>query len=365
MEPLIKIILVGLGVRGMHWINVINKHKLALISGCVDINPLSKDKLLKYNSHEIPFFTSFSKALEKVDSNTVLIATPPEYHYDQVILAFKKGKHVICEKPLTEELNTSIQLYKASLTYILKLMVGMNFRYLSTSQYIRKVVSKSELGPIGYANFNYIRNRNGNRKDLNKYPLKMHHPMMLEQSIHHLDLLRYCYMNEVKSVQAASWRPDWSTYENDCCVSVILNFHNKFVVNYLGTWTSGWNRFCFQWRTDFRDGVLIQNEQFSDLFIVNYQKSLSLIGNNFKSSNEAESLNSITLDKDKPFIDDTNGLLNEFISSIRYDKDLETGVRDYLKTFILVIACIQSCDKKSTVNLADVYKKYSLQEILE
>ena len=49
MEPLIKIILVGLGVRGMHWINVINKHKLALISGFVDINPLSKDKLLKYN----------------------------------------------------------------------------------------------------------------------------------------------------------------------------------------------------------------------------------------------------------------------------------------------------------------------------
>ncbi len=48
MEPLIKIILVGLGVRGMHWINVINKNKLALISGCVDINPLSKDKLLKY-----------------------------------------------------------------------------------------------------------------------------------------------------------------------------------------------------------------------------------------------------------------------------------------------------------------------------
>ena len=72
-----------------------------------------------------------------------------------------------------------------------------------------------------------------------------------------------------------------------------------------------------------------------------------------------------TLDKDKPFIDDTNGLLNEFISSIRYDKDLETGVRDYLKTFILVIACIQSCNNKSTVNLADVYKKYSLQGIID
>ena len=365
MKLIIKIIVVGLGVRGKHWAHVINNHKLALITAFVDINPLSKDDVSKNYSQDIPFYTSLLDALDKVDCNVVLIATPPEYHYDQVILSFKKGKHVICEKPLTEELKESIQLYKESSSYKLKLMVGMNFRYLTTSQHIRNVVSKSELGPIGYANFNYIRNRNGNRKNMNKYPLTMNHPMLLEQTIHHLDLLRYCYMTEVKSVQAVSWRPDWSTYENDCCVSIILNFHNKFVVNYLGTWTSGWNRFCFQWRTDFRDGVLIQNDQFSDLLIVNYQKKLSLIGNNYKSYDEAESLNPIVLKKDEPFIDDTNGLLNEFITSIRYNKDLDTGVKDYLKTFVLVAACVESRDNLSTVNLADVYEKFSLQSILE
>ena len=365
MKPIIKIVVVGLGVRGKHWVHVINNHKLALITAFVDINPLSKDDVSKNYSQDIPFYTSLLDALDKVDCNVVLLATPPKYHYDQVILSFKKGKHVICEKPLTEELKESIQLYKESLSYKLKLMVGMNFRYLTTSQHIRAVVTKSELGPIGYANFNYIRNRNGNRKDMNKYPLIMNHPMLLEQTIHHLDLLRYCYMSEVKSVQADSWRPDWSTYENDCCVSIILTFHNKFVVNYLGTWTSGWNRFCFHWRTDFRDGVLIQKDQFSDLFRVNYQKKISLIGNNFKNSDEAESLDPIILKKDKPFIDDTNGLLNEFISSIRYNKDLDTGVKDYLKTFVLVTACIQSRDNQSTVNLADVYKFFSLQGILE
>jgi predicted dehydrogenase len=365
MNPIIKVIIVGLGVRGRHWLHVINNHKLALITAVVDINHFSKDEIIKKDISNIPFFTSLSVALESVESNVVLIVTPPEYHYEQVILAFKRGKHVICEKPLTEELSKSIILYKKSLSYNLKLMVGMNFRYLSTSQHIRNVVSNSELGPIGYANFNYIRNRNGNRKDLNKYPLLMNHPMMLEQSIHHLDLLRYCYMSEVESVQATTWRPDWSTYDNDCCVSIILRFHNKFVVNYLGTWTSGWNKFCFQWRTDFRDGVIIQKDQFSDLYSVIYQKKSSLIGSNFKYSDESEPLNPIALKKDKPFFDDTNGLLNEFISSIRYNKDLDTGVKDYLKTFVLVIACIQSSDDQSTVYLEDVYKKYSLQDICE
>ena len=363
MEPIIKIIVVGLGVRGTHWVNVISNHKLAIMSGFVDIKQPSKEKLLIYKSQIIPFFTSFTKALEGVECNAVLIATPPEYHYDQVMLAFKNGKHVICEKPLTESLKESIQLYKASLKFKLKLMVGMNFRYLSTSQYIRKVVAKSELGPIGYANFNYIRNRNGNRKDLNKYPLKMNHPMMLEQSIHHLDLLRYCYMADVKSVQAISWRPDWSTYENDCCVSVLLNFHNKFVVNYLGTWTSGWNKFCFEWRTDFKNGALMQKKQFADLFRVKFHKNLSLTGTNFKSEKEAEPIKRIKLKKDKPFIDDTNGLLNEFIASVRYDRDLDTGVKDYLKTFFLVTACINASDNNISVNLADLYAKYSLSEL--
>ena len=89
MKPIIKIIVVGLGVRGKHWIHVINNHTLALITAFVDINPLSKDDISKSIIHDIPFFTSFTEALEKVESNVILIATPPEYHYDQVILAFK------------------------------------------------------------------------------------------------------------------------------------------------------------------------------------------------------------------------------------------------------------------------------------
>ena len=38
MKPIIKIIVVGLGVRGKHWIHVINNNTLALITAFVDIN---------------------------------------------------------------------------------------------------------------------------------------------------------------------------------------------------------------------------------------------------------------------------------------------------------------------------------------
>ena len=47
---------------------------------------------------------------------------------------------------------------------------------------------------------------------MNKYPLTMRHPMMLEQSIHHLDLIRYCYGREVEAVAVPDLEPAWSVY---------------------------------------------------------------------------------------------------------------------------------------------------------
>ena len=68
MKPIIKIIVVGLGVRGKHWMHVINNNTLALITAFVDINPLSKDDISKSIIYDIPFFTSFTEALEEVES---------------------------------------------------------------------------------------------------------------------------------------------------------------------------------------------------------------------------------------------------------------------------------------------------------
>ena len=39
--------------------------------------------------------------------------------------------------------------------------------------------------------------------------------MLWEQSIHHFDLMRYCYQAEVRSVQATTWNPPWSLYRDE------------------------------------------------------------------------------------------------------------------------------------------------------
>ncbi len=241
------------------------------------------------------------------------------------------------------------------------LMVGMNFRYLSTSQRIRQVVQERQLGELGYAQFTYVRHRDGNRDDLNDYPLTMSYPMLLEQSIHHFDLLRYCYDSEVESLVADSWRPSWSTYENDCCVSVLFRFDNGARANYLGTWTASWNKMNFSWRTEFTSGVLIQRSQFDDLARVDFEPGLGLSGARFKTGDDAEPCRAEKLPPCIPFEDDSRLLLEEFTRAVGGEAEPVTTGRDHLCSLCLVQACIESYETGSWVNLEALYKKLGVE----
>ena len=142
-----------------------------------------------------------------IRADAVVLVTPPEYHFEDVLCAFSHHCHVICEKPLSEKMCECIEMVKQAEQNKLLLMAGMNFRYLAVTQKYRNLINEKVLGMIGYGHFTYIRNRNGNRNDLNKYPLSMLQPMLLEQSVHHFDLLRYCYGEEPCRVSAETWRP--------------------------------------------------------------------------------------------------------------------------------------------------------------
>ena len=146
-------------------------------------------------------------------------------------------------------------------------MVGLNFRYLPvTPNDCADLIAEEAVGDAGFGQFTYQRNRDGRLPHLNKYPLTMRHPMMLEQSIHHLDLIRYCYGREVETVllPAPGTQPG-VMYAHDSNVSCLLTLAGGLEVNYLGTWTGGWNELKFEWRTDCADGVIIQQALFGDL----------------------------------------------------------------------------------------------------
>ena len=256
----VRIALVGAGVRGQVWARVIAETPGATLAGIAD-----RDKARARHARDdfapgalVRRDLASALADANVDADAVVIATPPATHHRLVSRALAHGLHVLCEKPLSEDLDEVVDLIARADAARRHLLVGMNFRYLPSSQRIRRYVLDGHLGALSHAHFTYHRQRDGNRDDLNDYVMSMTHPMLLEQSIHHFDLLRYCYGVEVESLVCDSWRPSWSTYAGDCCVSVLFRFENGVRANYLGTWTAAWNRMEFRWRSDFERGALIQ-----------------------------------------------------------------------------------------------------------
>jgi predicted dehydrogenase len=342
-EPF-RILQVGLGNRGRMWAEIIDGRADVVHSGIVDVDPA---RLAPFQAMhpDVSVFSELAVALAESASDAVLLVTPPDGHLAQAQLTFDAGLPLLAEKPLTLDLAEAVTIVELAEAAEQALMVGLNFRYLSVTRKLRELVAEGRFGRPGFGQFTYQRNRDGRLPRLNKYPLTMEHPMMLEQSIHHLDLIRFCYDREVETVRCRTWNPPWSMYAHDSNVSCLLTLEGGLEVNYLGTWTGGWNQLQFEWRTDCEAGVMIQRQLFDDLAVAHV--------------NDAE-LTAVPLAPCEPFYDDTDALLSAFIAHVATGAPLECSGRDHLRTLALCFAAIESSATGATIDMAAYNGKHGI-----
>lgn len=342
----LRVLQVGLGNRGRMWASIIEGRDDVTHSGVVDVDP-ARLEAFRWSHPDIPVFPALETALASTEGGAVLLVTPPSDRLIQARRIFAAGLPLLAEKPLTLDLGEAVQIVELARQAELPLMVGLNFRYLPVSRKTRELIARKILGEPGFGQFVYLRNRDGRRPELNKYPLTMRHPMMLEQSIHHLDLIRYCYDREVLQVMCRTWNPGWSMYAHHSNVSCLLTLAGGLEVNYLGTWTSGWDQLEFQWRTDCADGVIVQRQLFEDLATARM---------------EDHGLTPIELPACRPFYDDSDALLSAFINHVRYGSALECSGADHLLTLALCFAAIESSETGRAVELREFHHRYGISQ---
>jgi myo-inositol 2-dehydrogenase / D-chiro-inositol 1-dehydrogenase len=342
------LLLVGLGTRGKMWAKVIDGDAVASIAAAVDPNPEARAAFAEQHP-QVPLFASLEDALAGSRCDVAVLVTPPDGHLEQCRKLFDAGLPVLAEKPLTVELAAAVAIIDLADQHALPLSVGLNFRFLPVHQKQRELLTSQFLGVVGFGEFIYRRNRDGKRPGINKYPLTMWQPMMLEQSIHHLDLIRYCYGREVDSIMCRTWNPPWSMYAGDANVHALLTLEGGVAINYFGTWSGGWNQPGFEWRTDCAEGVLLQRELFSDL---GYARKAD------------EEVTPIALEPSEAFYDDTAALLKSFIVAIQKGGPVPCDGRDHLRTLALCFAGIESSQTGRAIVMKDFYQEKGLARLL-
>jgi predicted dehydrogenase len=156
MTDKVRIGVIGLGIMGEQYVRIYKAHPLATVTA---ICTRSHDRLDDVgNKYEVASrYTDYTEMLAEADLDAVCVATPDFAHFNPAKASLEAGKHVLCEKPFTTDLNEANELLALSKSRPRqKLQVAFNHRWLSSYYHGFSVISKGEIGePLaGYARKN-------------------------------------------------------------------------------------------------------------------------------------------------------------------------------------------------------------------
>lgn len=94
--------------------------------------------------------------VEREDIDAVDIAVPSDVHYDIAATAIQAGKHVLCEKPLTNDLASAYELWQAACDAHIVHQVGFNYRRVPAVALIKRVIDEGKIGRIFHVRAQYL-----------------------------------------------------------------------------------------------------------------------------------------------------------------------------------------------------------------
>lgn len=144
-----KLALVGLGYWGPNLLRVLNK--LGVLSAAFDLDEGKIEKFAVDSVYsDVYFDLDWTKCLGREDIDGVVIATPPETHYDIAKASLAANKNVFIEKPMTLDVDEAEDIIALAKSMNKILMVGHIFLYVPEVIKIKEVIDSGELGNIVY-----------------------------------------------------------------------------------------------------------------------------------------------------------------------------------------------------------------------
>lgn len=252
-----RILHVGGGVRGRHWLEFVGGAPGAESVGCVEPQAANLDEVKSVAGAALPTFGELDEALAAVQADAALIASPSHLHAEQAERALAAGLAVLIEKPFAPDVAQAQRVIAAAEAAKKPVLVAEQFRFVPAERTVRRVVSEGLLGEVS----------NVVLSDRRRMPLAMHgpwvkdlaYPQLSEIAIHHFDSLLSFFGQRPTSIAARAFNPSGSDYASGACTEALLEFERGLHVQYLGALTS--NKFGYSLRIEGEGGDLWTNRK--------------------------------------------------------------------------------------------------------
>lgn len=178
--------------------------------------------------------------------NVLVIATPTDLHHAIAIAALRKGKHVLCEKPLARTSSEARRMIHAAYGSGAKLKTGFNHRFHAAIFKAHKVVAKGGIGKPIFARCVYGHGgRKGYEKEWRVNPKTSGGGELVDQGIHVLDLFRW-FLGDIREVSGMVGTLFWPIKPVDDNSFALFRTKNGAIAQLHVSWTQWKNRFSFE-----------------------------------------------------------------------------------------------------------------------
>lgn len=223
---MLRVAVIGMGPIGNRHARIYREDPLAQLVGVCDIIPERAEAAAR--EHGVPGFLDAVEMLERLRPDLVSITTGGyEYgsdHYLPTMQALEAGCHVLCEKPISNEIGPAEEMVAKAREKNRCFGINFNHRFTPAAYLAKQWQNEGRLGHLLFANMAlWI----GNPAESSPYfHLKALHP-------HSIDILRH-FCGDVEAVHCfatkAPGRSIWSTAQFN------LRFKNGVVASLTGSY---------------------------------------------------------------------------------------------------------------------------------
>lgn len=326
---MVKVICVGLGSRGQRWVEWA-KESGADVIGVVDAH----EETLAVKGEDLGFkadrrFTSIGEAAERLKPEAAVVCTPNFAHAAAARDCLENGLHLFIEKPLAEHMDIAKELVESAEQRGLQLSVAQQYRYEPPMKKLREMVQQAKIGKLTNGLVEFYRWRPTNGIQL---------PLLLNQSVHHFDVIRAIFNSTPVSCTADMWNPEWNGCDGPTVAEATFTFADGNRIHYSGSYVAKGKITPFNalWRLEGSTGQITYDGE-AEIILT-------------RADDGQHQLHEIPADRTSSII----AVCRDFLRAVKSGTPSPTSGRDNLETLAMVFAIEKSAAERREVQIAEL-----------
>jgi predicted dehydrogenase len=333
-----KFIVVGIGFWGKEWVELLSTHPRASVVATVDKSEAAA--AWSQQTFGIPCFPDLATATAKISADAVLVVTNPSQHKPVILEALRLQKHVLVEKPMVTSMDETVEIAAAAERAPGKVMAAQGYRFMSAAGLVRERLARGDIGELQAVKIRFRKHL----PDLIANPehsiYALPHSILLDMSVHHVDLLRFMTQSEVATVVAVEHDTPDNAFKHPSNALCLMRLETGIPVIWDGDWcargpVTSWEgewHFVGSKGRLFWDGVIDQAFRTSVRLEIPGQDTRELISV-------------------EPVQERRLPLLEHFIDSVGRNQQPQPSIEDNRKTLAVVFGSLESVLQKREIRL--------------